>query len=223
MSKLTEWIFPFNTCEIPQKDALIAQPWSFGINILASCCLLYYSTKSVYLHTKLTILSYFFFEFAHSIYHAVHFNKAIQTNSIHVLFYIICFRTFITYRNFTKINLNWYQTVGLFFIILTDLYMFFYIGGFWVVFSGISILFYITSMYYYEFPQIYIRKYKSFIIGTVLLISFLANEILHCEYMLNFAQLPYHILIEITGVYLYINLSVSLLEWEYHHIKQKRN
>ena len=62
---MNSYIFPFSTCEIPNKDG-IKQPYSTFINVMSSLVVIYFITKSNNIHSKLFLLSILIFTLAHA-------------------------------------------------------------------------------------------------------------------------------------------------------------
>ena len=122
---MNNFLFPFSTCEKINKRGFIQQPYSAIINGISAIIILFFL-----LHTKLgslfyLFLSIFFFQIYHMFSHMVHINGNIQTNTIHIISYLVNFSLFYVLYEKSKQDLNIYFLFLYASLILLDLYAFF--------------------------------------------------------------------------------------------------
>jgi len=48
----------------------------------------------------------------------------------------------------------------------------------------------------------------------ITIVTLFVNERLHCEQMLRFANLPYHVLIETTGIAMFLLVVLVFVKWD---------
>jgi hypothetical protein len=83
-----------------------------------------------------------------------------------------------------------------------------------MIITGLSLPVVISISYYNLFP-IYIKKAIPYLIGLLIIVGiFLINEKNNCENMMKYAKLPYHAIIEIIGMILFITLANVFLQTE---------
>ena len=197
---MSKYTFPFKTCE-KKNDHGIAQPWSVLVNVIDCCIIGYFLVKTKHLPNFLLLLSIFVFEAFHTFSHVTHISGWIQTYIIHFLTYCMQASFLFLFYSFTK---KWPSPpfiLLLFVLVSFDLYALF----------SLPFIFYFTSqlvgfttilLFYFRWLSKPTQKAIYFIFGIlVLLVLFFLNEIYNCKKMLDWnPHLPYHILIEITGI-----------------------
>jgi len=209
---MKEYTFPFDTCEIPyHANSIIAQPYSFVLNFISSCILLYaaFTTKDIYIKVFFGLL--FLFEFIHTCSHFTHIPGRIQINTIHFVAYLVNFSYFAIFIHLTK-RVPSYKIMAVYVsIILLDM-VFFNKNIFLGYFTTQISLFVVINLYYFNYITANISYYYliSFFMLVVLIILLFINEQENCKKMLDKKPLPYHIMIEITGGIIFILYVIML-------------
>ena len=93
--------FPFNSCEIPNKNG-IAQPYSTLVNVINCLVIVYFLVKTTTNYAFLLIASILCFELFHLFSHSIHIPGSIQTIVIHVISYFINISFFYAFYSYTK-------------------------------------------------------------------------------------------------------------------------
>lgn len=206
--------FPFKTCEEPNKNTWIAQPVSAFINMITSIILIYFFLKAKTLIIKLLILSFIAFEIFHTYSHIKHINGAIQSNIIHGIWYFLTFMILIASVKMTNKYPNLYTIIILLLIIIIDINLFFLPNKLYMIFTALTLPIVIVISYYKLYPN-NIKNAIPYLILLLLIVGLLLiNEKYNCEYMIKYAKLPYHAIIEIIGMLLFIILSYVFLKSE---------
>ena len=203
---MTDYTFPFSTCEIPyQTSTKIAQPYSFIINLVSTIILVYALLTSKNLYIQLFFGILILFEGFHTYSHYKHLDGDIQTKIIHILAYLANIFYLMIFINITKIipPLEIFLLYG--FVIVLDL-IFFIKKIFIGYFIAQLILIIITNLYFYKYvmnrlPYYYIHI---FMVLMILLIILFLNEMYHCKNMLLHYKFPYHAIIETVGVLIFV-------------------
>jgi hypothetical protein len=203
-----DFTFPYSTCEKPQRDNFIQQPYSTIVNIITVFVLIYfmYISKSWYL--KIVFLTYILFEIWHTLSHMIFIGGNIHHTVSHILAYIIAFTTLYVFLVLTNSKLSTIYVITLFIIVCIDLYIAYFIGGIYMVISGFTLFMIILIAFY--------KKFKSFIIYLLILLLGLIllelNEYFNCKSMLQlYPNFPFHVFIELYGLILFYILSMKLL------------
>ena len=211
---MTDIYFPFNTCEEPNKNQLIAQPVSAFINFITCLILIYFFLKAKTIIIRLLILAFIVFEIFHTYSHITHIDGAIQSNIIHGIWYFLSFMVLKASIKITKKYPNIYTILILLFIIIIDINLFFLPNKLYMIFTALTLPVVIVLSYYKLYP-IYIRKAIPYLILLLIIVGIvLINEKFNCENMMKFAKLPYHAIIEILGMILFTLLSYVFVQSE---------
>lgn len=211
---MTDIYFPFNTCEEPNKNRLIAQPVSAFINMITSIILIYFFFKAKTLIIKLLIFTFILFEIFHTYSHITHIDGAIQSNVIHGIWYFLSIMILIASIKITKQYPNIYTIIILLLIIIVDINLFFLPNKLYMIFTALTLPIIIVISYYKLYP-IQIKNAIPYLISLLIIVGiFLINEKINCEYMMKYAKLPYHAIIEIIGMFLFIILAYVFLQTE---------
>ena len=200
---MNEYTFPFSTCETPNKYG-IAQHYSALTNLVNCIIIFYFLTKTKTRHSFVLLFSILCFELFHMFSHIYHITGPIQTNIVHFLAYFINIGFFYSFYSYTKKWPDIWFTRLLLAIIVFDIY----------ALVNLSLMFYILSQvvllisllfYYYPLMPKEIQKsiyYVVFFVCIILLSIY--NEKINCKAMLQYnPKFPYHIFIEITGIFLF--------------------
>jgi len=192
-------IFPFSTCEIPNKTG-IAQPYSVIINVISIFIILYFLPQTKNMYSFILIFTFFVFECAHIFAHSIHLSSYIQINIIHCLAYVINLFLLLTLYNYTHQAPTPFFSVILLIILFLDIY-FFMFCPFIFYFTSSLILFFFILIYYYK----YIPKSKQKDILIILLLGIFImllfyNEKINCNKMLDIVpNFSFHSFLEIAG------------------------
>lgn len=210
---MKDYIFPFDTCEIPYRtNSIIAQPYSFVVNLISSCILLYaaFTTKDIYIKVFFGLL--FLFEFIHTGSHFTHIPGKIQITTIHFVAYMVNFSYFAIFIHLTK-RIPSYEIMALYVLIILLDIVFFYKNKFIGYFITQISLLVLINLYYFNYITENISYYYliTFFILVVILILLFINEQENCKKMLDNKPLPYHIIVETVGVLIF-SLYVIILK-----------
>ena len=215
IDKLTHWTFPYNTCEIVEKEAYIAQPYSFAINTITAVILVGAALIARTFEVRFALLSYAIFEAYHASSHAFHIDSGTKTIITHSLAYLFFIGSWMVLSRFTKHKLSWNNIFVLWGLILVDIFVFFAIGGIWILLS-FFLLIWVLFMQYIKYLPKRLTNLFFYIITPLLVVLSIAelNEALNCQSMLNYYKLPYHAFVEFIGMILFLILAGSFLQWE---------
>lgn len=208
-----EFIFPFTTCEKPH-NSIIMQPASAVVNFVTCIILMYFAIATKTFPVKLMILAYLSFELWHTASHIQHISGYLQTNIIHILAYLLAFTTLYSIMYLSKKGLSTVYIIILLILVIIDTYVWLYVGGIRMVIGGLLILFVIIIGSYNNLPKFFKKVIPWLIAGLVLLLLIIYNETVNCEKMLEFADFPYHIIIELLGLVLFSTLAYNFYKWE---------
>ena len=119
---MMDFTFPYSTCEKPQKDNMIQQPYSTIINLMTVFMLAYfmYISKSGYI--KILFFTYILFELWHTMSHMVFIGGNIHQIGSHILAYIIAFATLFVYLLLTKTVPSVSYLILLLIIVIIDIF-----------------------------------------------------------------------------------------------------
>ena len=73
---------------------------------------------------------------------------------------------------------------------------------------------FITTSQYAKLPSRFQTWLPYMLGGVVCLLGLLANEMVNCKRMMESYKFPYHILVEIVGLALFVALAILFLEWD---------
>ena len=200
---MSEYTFPFSTCEKPNKYG-IAQPYSSLLNLINCMIIFYFLLKTKQNYTFILLLCILCFELFHVFSHSIHISGSIQTSITHILSYCINFAfLFFFYNYVNQLPSIWFIAFYVF-LIFVDIYTFFNMNVVYHIFSQ-ALLFLSVLFYYYPLLTKHITDNINIIFFLVILIIVLfLNEKYNCEKMMSiYPHFPYHILIEIIGVFLF--------------------
>jgi hypothetical protein len=114
----------------------------------------------------------------------------------------------------TKQYPNIYTILILLLIIIIDIHLFFIPNKLYMIFTALILPVVIVISYYNLYPS-YIKKVIPYLRSLLIIVGiFLINEKLNCLNMMKYAKLPYHGIIEIMGMILFITLSYVFLQTE---------
>jgi hypothetical protein len=200
---MSEYTFPFNTCEKPNKNG-VAQPYSSLFNLINCIIIFYFLLHANNMHTFILFFSILCFELFHSFSHIIHIHGSLQTNVVHILTYCMNLSLFYVFYSYTKKMPSNMFILYLITLVFFDIYSL----------LNLSLVFYILSqaiitisllLYYFPLLPAFIKKSIYQIIFLIGIAIFLViNEQYNCEKMLSiYPHFPYHIFIEIIVIILF--------------------
>ena len=200
---MSEYTFPFNTCEKTNKNG-IAQPYSSLFNLINCLIVFYFLLKTKKIYTFILLFSILCFELFHVFSHCIHIQGSIQINITHILSYCINIAFLFFFYNYLKKFPSVWFILFYVCLIFFDIYTFLNMNVVYYIFSQ-ALLFLSVLLYYYPLlpKSIKSKIHIIFILITVIIILFL-NEKYNCEKMMRiYPDFPYHIFIEIVGIVLF--------------------
>jgi hypothetical protein len=200
---MSEYTFPFNTCEKPNKEG-IAQPYSSLANLINCVIIFYFLLQTKHTYTFLLLFVILCFEAFHVFSHSIHILGSIQINITHALSYCINFAFLFFFYNYVKKLPSIPFILFYVFLIFCDIYAFCNMNVVYYIFSQ-ALLFLSVLFYYYPLLNRTMKEKINiiFVIIISIIILFL-NEKYNCEKMLDvYPHFPWHILIEILGIILF--------------------
>lgn len=215
MDPMASWTFPFSTCEMPVPGSIISQPYSFAINAISVVVLMGYAAINPNFYIRLALITYAVFEAFHAFSHWQHVDAQRQTSVIHCLGYVFCIATYFALKDLTAKPIVGTSAVVVGAITAIDLVIFFTIRGLWNVMSGLSILLTVFLSYWKHYPSFLVSRMRYFLVpGLAVLFGLFVNEAYNCSAMLRFRHLPYHALIEVLGLSMFVVMGDSIHRWE---------
>ena len=211
-SNNSNYIFPFSTCERPSDN--IAQPISASINAISTLILFCMMLIAKTIPVQLALFSYVCFEGWHTYSHMYHHSGKIQTLIVHILGYFMSFATLYAILVYSKAIPSKTFILLLAIFIAIDIYCFIKIKGISTIITGLIILLLIVGFNYYNLPLLFKKYYPYFTLGVFIIIGLFINEKIICQKMLEYKELPYHSIIEIIGLILFVMLGVCLLKMD---------
>jgi hypothetical protein len=190
-----DYLFPFDTCEKPNKVG-IAQPYSSLFNLINCIIILFFLYKTKKKYTFYFLFSIFLFQLVHLFSHMIHIQSTIQLNTIHIISYIVNITLFYVLYSYSGIIPSIFFFVYLVALILFDMYSFFNLPMIYYV-SSQTLLFSSFLSYYHR----YLPDIRNIIATAILFLILIINEKYNCETMLSmYPNFPFHIFVEITGI-----------------------
>jgi len=205
---MNKYIFPFNTCEKPNNNSFIKQPYSVILNLISCIIIIYFLTKTKRWYAQILLLVILLFELFHSLSHLIHIDGTIQIKITHILAYLVNIAYFFALYMHTKILPNLLFTIIIIMIIIFDIYAFNYLGFIYYLTTQFT-LFIVLFLYYYKYLDESIKNKIPLIIFLTLIVFLLfVNEVFNCEKMLSiYPNIPFHTLIEAVGILFVYNIS----------------
>jgi hypothetical protein len=200
MEENKDFIFPFSTCEKPNKTG-IAQPYSVFINVISIFIIIYFLCQVKNIYAFFLILSLLAFESLHTFSHIIHLPNYIQINIIHCLAYIVNFCYLLAFYNYTnKLPSPLFVTL-LIILLVFDIYSFLFLS-FVFYFTSSLLIFFSILIYYYNYIPKDKQHYILIILGLGIFIMLcFYNEKINCKKMLEmFPNFPFHAPLEIAGL-----------------------
>ena len=208
---MKSYTFPFDTCEKTQEESYIKQPYSAFTNLITSIMIFYFLVNSLHLRSFFVILSLLIFELFHTFSHSIHIPGSIQMQITHTLSYLINFSLFYFFYNYTKKIPNIEFIIFYLLVIALDIYSVIKLPLIYYLFTQ-ALLFLSIIFYYRQYIPSKLEKniYALLFLVIVIIILFI-NEMYNCEYLISrYQYIPFHSLIEITGLFLFLILCKML-------------
>jgi hypothetical protein len=206
---MSEYTFPFNTCEKPSKSG-IAQPYSAFFNLINCFVIFYFLLKTKKNYTFILLFSIFCFELFHLFSHIVHMQGSMQINITHSLTYFMNFAFFYAFYCYTNQLPSYAFLFYLVFLVCFDIFSFLNLTIIYYLLSQ-SVIYISLLLYYFPLLPKFIQTSVYQIIFCVgMIVLLFLNETYHCEKMIAiYPEFPFHIFIEITGIVLFYIISSS--------------
>ena len=205
---MNEYTFPFSTCETPDENGIISQPYSVFFNSISCLVILYFLTKTKNASSFALLFVLLLFESFHTFSHSIHLAGNIQTFIVHCLAYLVNITYLAALYNFTDIFPSPFFIGYLLSLSLFDIYAFRNLPAIYYISSQLFIFFSLFSYYYHYFPQSIRKKIPLIFFWIVVALLLVLNESFNCEKMLRLFNLfPVHILVEIVGMILFYYVS----------------
>ena len=215
--------FPKSTCERPQTNSIIAQPYSVFVNLLSIILLAYFSLESkVFIH-QIPFALLIAFEVIHSFFHAVHLEKSqwiiqgidLQKYTLHFVGYIILAVLFYDFYDFTQTLPETGFLLWLLFLIVLDIYSFF--QTYFLLKIAPLILMFVSLFYYYA--SCFSKKSKQYLYGLIVSVAFIflfewIEVTFGKQLMESWSWFPFHIFVETSGLVAFYFISQLLLDLE---------
>jgi hypothetical protein len=206
----SSYTFPFDTCEKPQSNFFISQPYSVTINFISCCIVIYFLANTSTIHATILLSSLLLFDISHTFSHFIHINPGIQVSTVHVLAYLINFAFLYALYKYTKKIPSPPFILFLIIVLFFDIYAFFNLSLFYYFFTFV-LFFFSILIYYYHFLDKKIQ-YNIKIIFFLVVIIYLGfvNDAFHCKKMLEtFPNFSFHSLLELLILCVIYFFSVS--------------
>jgi hypothetical protein len=202
--KKTKSYFPFETCEKPREDCWIAQPYSTAVNCLNSLIIIFFLIQTKNSYTFFFLFSIFIFELLHTFSHAFHIDGAIQTNIIHGLAYCInAALLYVLYRH-SGIAPSLFLSILIMIFVGIDIYALFFLSTVFYILTQFLIFLSILFFYFTTLPTQTKSSVKWLVFLGILIVCLVYNEIRNCDEMAKlYPDAPFHILVEIPGVFFF--------------------
>jgi hypothetical protein len=198
---MNEYTFPFDTCETPNTNGIIAQPWSVLFDCISVVIIIYFLMKTKTNYSFALIVSILMFELFHVFSHIIHIAGKIQTYILHSLALLINLLYINTLYNHTKVFPRPWFLFYIVCILIVDIYALFNLPFIFYFFT--QILTFISTVLYYNklMPQYYQKTIPYIIISLIVIYLIFVNESFNCKYMLSvYPNFPFHIIIEILSI-----------------------
>jgi len=200
---MSVYTFPFNTCEKPKKKG-IAQPYSAFFNLINCIIIFFFLLKTTTMQAFLLLFCILIFESFHLFSHIVHIPGSIQINITHFLSYLMNIAFIYLFYSYTKKIPSFLFIAYMCALIIIDLYTFYNYQFVYYLITQ-SIFFISLLLYYFPLFPNFIKKsiYQIIFLISIVIVLFL-NESYNCTKMMSiYPHFPYHILIEIIGIFLF--------------------
>lgn len=207
--------FPFNTCE-PLHNGPIAQPISAAINLVSTAVII----LLCFVHKPRpavvgTLVTYAIFEAWHTWSHAIHIPGRVQKRVVHILGLAMAFATLGMIQSLSN-----HAPLGSCF--LTVLALLVAVDALAVtngsdllgIATGLAIFSWVVVGRWQVLPNPVRRALVGVLPGVALLLLLFVNEAANCSALLEWKRLPYHALVEMLGLVLFVWVSHTWIVWD---------
>ena len=144
-----------------------------------------------------TVYKRILFEIIHAYSHYRYNTNIDLHNIIHYIAYLVMICLLYLFKYLTKKPLTNIQYLILYALFIIDIGINICINGMFQVISGTAIILYILNIYIRQIPPVLFPTYTDIVYTIIISIFILGNEIVNCDSMIKFQNLPYHIIVEI--------------------------
>jgi len=168
---MSDYIFPFDTCETPNKNG-IAQPYSVLFNLINCVIIFFFLIKTKQNYTFMLLFAIFCFELFHVFSHIIHIQGPIQINITHSLSYFINLSFLYLFYSYTNKLPSFWFILYLIVLICFDIYYIFNLNFIYYLLTQ-SFIFISLLLYYFKYLPKFIKNtiYKIvFLVGIIILL-----------------------------------------------------
>jgi hypothetical protein len=207
------YTFPFHTCE-KVSSGLIAQPWSFGINMVSACILVGLALSSPSWAVRLVLGSYAAFEGWHAFSHAVHLEGPVLFRVVHGLGIGMAVSTLVAILVLSGQRLEGWQLGLIVGVFAVDIGLFLGMDKTLVsVGSGLTVLAVIVMVCYAMLPSYFKAALPWLVIGILGIFGLFLVEARYGKELIKREGVPFHAVIESLGLVLFSWLGVLFWRW----------
>ena len=209
------YTFPFHTCEPRSSILAIAQPFSAGINLITAWLLVCTAAKSRSVPVWRCIVTFVAFELMHTVSH-IYWHDS-QRFCVHLLGYVMGFGgVLLAMRHLIQTEVGWETNCAIAAVTALDAVTLATTRaeGLAAIATGLLVIATIAICHMPHMPTWVRERFARLSAGVVLLLLVLANEMLYCEQMMEFAPLPYHLAVEVLGLLLFVYMATTFILWE---------
>ena len=198
------YTFPFTTCEIPQKEGVVAQPFSVSINAITCFIILTFLLSAKTPGVRVLLVCLFLFESLHTFSHAVHLKNKSQMFVVHSFAYVVNAALFYTlYRHF-RVFPDASFIAFLIFVVWFDIYALFRLPINFYVSTQIILFMSLLAYFYRSFSREAQRIISYLCFLSIVLSGLFLYEIYNCKAVLEkYNGFPLHTLLEIGQVFFF--------------------
>jgi hypothetical protein len=197
---MSSYTFPFDTCEIPNKNG-VAQPYSVIINIITCSIVLYFLTLTTTYYSFFLLLSLLIFELFHTLSHFIHIKGKFLYTITHISGFLVNLSFLNFLYNYTGIFPSNTYLIFLGCILIADLFCFLNLS--FIFFIATQIFLFLAILYYYYnlLPSNIKERIQLLVFSTFLIYLLFVNEKMNCKKMMKiFPNFPFHMIIEIVSI-----------------------
>lgn len=198
---MSPYTFPFDTCEKPNKDGLVAQPYSVIVNIITCSIVFYFLTLTTTYRAFFLLLSLLIFELFHTLSHFIHIEGKFLYTITHISGFLVNLSFLNFLYNYTGVFPSNSYLLFLGCILVADLFCFFNLSFIFFVATQILLFLAILVYYYNLLPSNIKYRIKLLVFSTILIYLLFVNEKMNCKKMMKmFPSFPFHMIIEIVSI-----------------------
>jgi hypothetical protein len=209
------YTFPFDTCEGSNSGAAIAQPWSFAVNLVSAITLAALACMARTSHVRVLLLVFALFEAYHAYSHARHTSYGRVV--VHVIGYVMSLTMWWVVHRLLQLNsvpTRVFAVVAVAITLDVAAYLMTWGHGLWTIFTGLLVLAAVVAGHWNLMPTWVRVRFGWLLVGMGVLGLMFYNEQRNCRAMLAQRRFPYHAIIEVWGMLLFVILAFTFLHWE---------